>query len=329
MKVMNNGSFVISLDFELLWGVRDKRSIESYGDNIKNVHQIIPRLLDLFSKYEISATFSTVGFIFMKNKKELLENYPATLPNYANVLLSPYSNHIQSIDDNGSEDIYHFAPDLINEIKKHSNHEIGTHTFSHYYCLESGQTLDEFRADISKAVQVAERVQIEITSIIFPRNQYSDLYLNACAELGIKCYRGNEESWLYKAKSGENETKIRRIFRLADAYVNLSGYNCYPYSEISNFFPINIPSSRLLRPYSDKLNFLDNLKQKRITKAMTYAAKNNQVFHLWWHPHNFGNNQNENFQFLEKILIHYKKLNESFNFKSFTMSNLASEISNG
>ena len=31
---MNYGKFVISLDFELFWGVRDSRTISSYGSNI-------------------------------------------------------------------------------------------------------------------------------------------------------------------------------------------------------------------------------------------------------------------------------------------------------
>ena len=39
------------------------------------------------------------------------------------------------------------------------------------------------------------------------------------------------------------------------------------------------------RPYG----FFKKLKMKRIKAQMTYAAKNDKLFHLWWHPHNFGN----------------------------------------
>jgi hypothetical protein len=31
---MDTGKFVISLDFELMWGVRDTQTIEKYGDAI-------------------------------------------------------------------------------------------------------------------------------------------------------------------------------------------------------------------------------------------------------------------------------------------------------
>ena len=47
---MKTGKFVISLDFELMWGVRDKRTINDYGQNILNVHQVIPQTLELFRK---------------------------------------------------------------------------------------------------------------------------------------------------------------------------------------------------------------------------------------------------------------------------------------
>ncbi len=61
---------------------------------------------------------------------------------------------------------------------------------------------------------------------------------------------------------------------------------------------------------------------------MAYAAKNGLTYHLWWHPHNFGINVEENFSFLEKILIHYRKLNKEYNFQSVNMNQLAEELCN-
>ena len=42
------GGFVISLDFELMWGVRDRRGIADYGANILGARRAVPRLLDLY-----------------------------------------------------------------------------------------------------------------------------------------------------------------------------------------------------------------------------------------------------------------------------------------
>jgi hypothetical protein len=77
------GAFVISLDFELMWGVRDKRTIADYGCNILGVRQAVPALLDLFATRQIACTWATVGFLFCADKDELMASLPARLPAYA------------------------------------------------------------------------------------------------------------------------------------------------------------------------------------------------------------------------------------------------------
>ncbi len=62
---------------------------------------------------------------------------------------------------------------------------------------------------------------------------------------------------------------------------------------------------------------------------MTYAAQKGLVYHLWWHPHNFGEDVSNNFSFLEKILIHYSQLNEKFGFESVSMQGLSKALHNG
>lgn len=56
-----------------------------------------------------------------------------------------------------------------------------------------------------------------------------------------------------------------------------------------------------LRPYSRSLAFGEPLKVKRILDSIEYAAKHSQIYHLWWHPHNFGLHIEENINQLEKI----------------------------
>ena len=61
---------------------------------------------------------------------------------------------------------------------------------------------------------------------------------------------------------------------------------------------------------------------------MKHAAKHNEMFHLWFHPHNFGTYTENNFLNLEKIFKQYSALNLKYNFKSETMSGLASKVVN-
>lgn len=319
-----NGYFIISLDFELYWGVRDKRTLKNYGENIKNVRTVVPRLLELFRQHDIHATWATVGFLFHNSKNELVSAVPALKPDYPNKKLNPYL-YLDKIGVNEKEDIFHYGLSLIELIKSFPEQEIGSHTYSHYYCLEEGQTLKTFEADLKTAITVAKKNNIELKSLVFPRNQVNEIYLQKCKELGFTSYRGCEPSWFYEERSGREESYFRRAVRLLDAYVNISGENCLSLSKIKSDFPLNFHSSRFLRPYNSSLFFLEPLRLKRILKSMTYAAQEKQVFHLWWHPHNFGKNMDENFSFLNKILEHFNSLKSNEQFQSRNMQEIANE----
>src|SRR5881392_4153933 len=98
MSPIQKGLFIISLDFELMWGVRDKKTVHSYGKNIQGVREVIPALLDLFDQYDIHATFATVGFLFCRNKYELIHHVPSNLPHYYLKKYSPYeSNYLEAV----------------------------------------------------------------------------------------------------------------------------------------------------------------------------------------------------------------------------------------
>ena len=87
---MQYGALVISLDFELLWGVRDKRTIADYGANILGVRQVVPALLDLFAERNIACTWATVGLLFFATNKALLAALPAHKPRYTDARISSY-----------------------------------------------------------------------------------------------------------------------------------------------------------------------------------------------------------------------------------------------
>jgi peptidoglycan/xylan/chitin deacetylase (PgdA/CDA1 family) len=323
MKNSPTGKFVISLDFELFWGVRDVSTIEKYGENILGARKAIPRILELFDAYDIHATFATVGFLFFDNKKDLLQGSPQLKPNYINEITSPYANILAEIKDNEEQDPYHFGLSLVKLIQQYPKNEIGTHTFSHYYCLEKGQTVEEFKADMIAAIDIAQQYGITLKSIVLPRNQFSGPYIKVCHELGITSFRGNEKVWFHAPQSLPDESLMKKIARFSDSFVNLSGHNCYSLDIIGREVPYNIPSSRFLRPYSDRLKYFEKLKLRRIFKSMEYAAKNGLVYHLWWHPHNFGVFLEENLNSLKNILEYYKQLEIKYNFQSTSMCEIS------
>jgi len=321
--MQKNGKFVISLDFELLWGMRDKKTSKNYRQNILHVWEVLPKIIEAFEKHNLRGTFATVGFLFASNKKELIKFCPANKPKYLDQNLSPYNGHFDLVKENQKFDRFHFASDLISLLQKYPNQEIATHTFSHYYCLEKGQTINQFKSDILAAQEIAKTKGISLKSLVFPRNQFNEEYLDCLEELGITAYRGNEKVWFHNPSNGDGENLFKRGFRFIDRYINISGNNCYDLDSLSTKIPHDIPSSRFLSPFSPKLKFLDHLRFRRIKMSMTYAAKNKKIFHLWWHPHNFSIHQKENFLFLNKILLHYNHLNAKFGFESLSMNDLS------
>ena len=87
----NYGTFVISLDFELFWGVIDNKDIAQYQDNLAGVHSAVLKILETFEKYKIHATWATVGFLFFNSKEELVCSFPDKKPSYIDSSLSPYN----------------------------------------------------------------------------------------------------------------------------------------------------------------------------------------------------------------------------------------------
>ena len=150
-----SGKLVISLDFELMWGVRDKRTISDYGDAVLNVRQVVPELLDRFAGLGIRATWATVGFLFCKSRDEMIDHAPSIRPAYTNLRLSPYAALESEVGRNEDEDPYHFGRSLIDRIKDTEGQEIATHTYSHFCSLEDGHSCEAFEADLEAAKSVA------------------------------------------------------------------------------------------------------------------------------------------------------------------------------
>lgn len=325
---MKNGHFVISLDFELHWGLFDLLSVQEYQENLVNVNIVVDRLLDLCKKYDVKLTFATVGFLFAKNRKELIKYSPSLKPTYKKEELNPYAL-FNEIGNSEKDDPYHFGHSILKKIQSSKAHEIGTHTFSHYYCNEAGQTIEQFTDDIKSAINIANNYGIATTSIVFPRNMVNPDALDSCEELGISSYRGTEKAYIYRIdpKKKHYDWLLVRGLRLLDSYVNITGNNIYDIVSINKTSNIiNLPSSAFLRPYSNSLKSFEKLKLRRIKNGMRRAAKQNKLYHLWWHPHNFGANIDENFNNLEKIFQEYHKLNNTHNFSSETMTSLANKI---
>ncbi len=73
-KPFMEGIFTISLDFELHWGVFDKKDRREREACYRNTSSAGARMLELFSKYDVHVTWATVGACLPKTKSEWEQN---------------------------------------------------------------------------------------------------------------------------------------------------------------------------------------------------------------------------------------------------------------
>ena len=311
------GNFVISLDYELMWGVRDHATRATYGRNVLGGRQAIPAMLDLFHRRGVRATWATVGALLCESKDELVARMKQAAVS-RDVLGS-----LEEVGPDERRDPFHFGASLARRIASCEGHEIGTHTFSHRCALEPGETLKGFAADVSHALLQLREWGVRCRSIVFPRNQYSVAHVEACSLLGLTHFRGNERAWFYAPAAGDRQTKPRRLCRLADSYINLSGSNVSVPGG-GNEPLVNVAASRFLRPFDQRFARLDGLRLRRIEKAMEHAALTGGTFHLWWHPENFGVNLAENLGVLTRVLNIFDRLRGEHGMRSKAMYEIAS-----
>lgn len=318
---MQKGTLIISLDFELHWGRFDKYSPLEYLTYYRNTRKAIPRILDLFDKYQIHSTWATVGMLMAENWEEWENFSPKILPHFQREKLSAYfwKDRLKSVN----KDAF-FAPELVKMILDAPNQELGSHTFAHYYTGVQGSTQEGFLADLEAAQNISKsKFGHELKSLVFPRNQYNQATIETAAKAGFEFVRTNPGDWFWKNTA--SESLMKKVFRTGDTFFPLGERTSFEKPSISGSGIVSIPASRLLRPYNRNSVF-NQVRINRIKQELSEASKNSEMYHLWWHPHNFGHYPEENLKALESILMYVAELKEMTGFNSLNMEEAGTRL---
>ena len=307
------GTLIVSLDFELFWGMLDCSTLDAYGANVLGGRKAIPRLLELFQKYGIHATWAAVGFLFARDYEELQKYFPEAVPAYQDPALNPYPL-FETIGKNEEEAPCFYGASLLDLVAKTPGQEIGSHTFCHYYCREKGQTPEQFALDMAAAKQIAQDHGYSVTSVILPRNQCEPEYNAVLRKLGFTAYRDEENDWIHEKISIR---PLKRLLRLMDVYFPLTGLGGYEPKNEDGIW--NLVGSRMYKPILKPLRFMERVKIMRIKAQMHHAAKRGLTFHLWWHPHNIGVMTDAHLCQLGEIFSYYVELKEKYGMQSLNM----------
>lgn len=318
----NEGELVISLDFEMFWGMADVTKVADMAPVMKNVHNVVPRLLTLFEKYNIHATWATVGALMADGSDDFLRYLPDNLPRQTRQMLEKMGIVPENKEEMCPRDIL-FAPELVKAVADTEGQEIGTHTYSHYYCSEKDSKPEEYAAEIGAALKMAGAKGYEIDSAVFPRNQVADEYLEAMSGEKRLAFRGNESGMICEMRA--KKPKLGTLLWYVDNYIPLQKRTSYKLKDILDRGMLNIRSSRFFKPFRPKYSFAEKLKLRRYKKEMLKAAKKGEIYHMYWHPHNFAVDTEVNFTQMEELLAYYSELRRKYGMKSMNMREVAEQ----
>lgn len=284
------GTLVISLDFELRWGVLDivGQDIEKYKDNLLSVHENIPWMLKIFEERDIAVTWATVGALGCDDWNEFDRVKPKVEPTYKNKTMIYNNDFNRKIDPKGE---LYFAPELIRNILETPKQELGTHTFGHIYGTEPDVSYDELKIDLLTCKNfLFEKFGYKPESLVFPRNQM--IHENKLLEDEIiTTYRGNEQVEYLSADKQREHQFLNRIKIFFDA---MNPYISHAYNKDS-ILDGNILSSAMFRIYLPDL--LREMHLKKLKKNIL-NLKSDEIYHIWFHPHNLGTSQKKKDDFV-------------------------------
>lgn len=318
------GALVISIDLELHWGVRDFMApSDAVVDQLVASRAMVIKLAELFAARDIRATWAIVGMLFAASAAELDRFSPASRPSYLRAELDPYSEAVGHDED---ADPLHLAASLITWLTGVPGQEIGSHTFSHYCCLEHGHGDSALRADLAAARAIAEARGITLRSLVLPRNQWRPDLTEVVLESGFDCIRGPQPGWVNRPRRFEETPLVVRNLRRADGYLGGRPPSTFGWGELLGPTGLcNVPASLLLRPWSPGRRALEPLRRARLISGLRQAARRGRIFHLWWHPENFVAHPGPNLEALEGVFEEFDRLASTEGLRSLTMGDVADE----
>ncbi len=319
------GALVISLDFELAWGVRDVLDVAgAYRGHLLGARDVVPRMLDAFARHDVAATWATVGILFAGSREEALAHAPVERPAYAVPRLDPYvALEGDEVGDDERRDPLHFAASLVRLVATAPRQELASHSYSHLYPMERGVTPAAIAADLAAARGIGRAHGHELRSLVIPRHQVRAVDLPLIAAAGFTAHRGPEPNGLNRPRPGVGGPLLLRAGRFIDTYVSITGANDSDWPTVDGHGLVDVPESRFLRPAIARFRPLEPMRVARVVRAMETAARLGTVCHVWWHPHNFGVDQDANLANLEAVLRAFERLRDAHGMASLSMHEVA------
>lgn len=309
----------MSLDFELAWGMRDL-----LGDGAQHREcmitreQVVPELLKLFEKYEVPATWCTVGQLLDKEipspAAEHFSQFEAPKHAWAR---RPWFEGVPSGFEEEIPD--YLCPSLIDDICSiEPKQEIGSHGFSHAIFGDAGCSRACAESELKASVERARRLGLDLESMVFPRNEKG--HLDLLKDHGFSCYRGKSQSIFPRHWP-------KPLHQLSHVFAVLSQRCVYPVVPRKDEFGLwDIPASMMLFPAHGIRRFVPMcFRVRRAQRGLDAAVQAKQIFHLWFHPINLAYETEGMLAAMDEILSYASSLRDAGQLRFRSMGQIARE----
>jgi hypothetical protein len=289
-----SGIFTISLDFELIWGTLDKPKHSRFRRLCAiEREQVIDRLLALFAEYRISATWCTVGHLFLDQDRD------------------------KGVHSTDADAPIFYGRDLIEKIRGcKTPQEIGSHTFTHRIFDDPSCTPSMAEEELAASIRAASEIGLRMTSFAFPRNRIA--HLDLLPKYGFTSYRGQDARWY--ERTGRRRW-FHRAGHLADMFFAPTPTPVLPIWHEEGLW--EIPGSMLFTPSHGMRRIVPaKARVHRARKGLRRAADTKKIFHLWFHPTDVVVRKDAMLEGLRQILETASELRDAGNLSILNMSDI-------
>lgn len=299
--------FIISLDTELAWGTRGNKK---YQEHYNQKREVVNKLLALFVKYDIKATWAVVGHLFL-DKCEKVDGvaHPA--------IISPRSDWFDvdpASDINQASEWY--GKDIVAKILACPiKQEIGCHTFSHIDVPRCNREC--FVSELDECQKLAGQLNLELKSFVYPKNRVA--MTDVLEEKNFSCYRDRDANWFSLLNN-----RFKKIAHVLDNYLCLPLKSVAPTKGDGLW---SLPGSYFYVHKNGWAKFLPiSFRVKKVKSGINSAVKQKQIFHLWFHPFNLASDPEGLLHGLEEIFIYFKKMQSEGLIENMTMAETANYL---
>jgi peptidoglycan/xylan/chitin deacetylase (PgdA/CDA1 family) len=277
------GTFVLSLDFELIWGTLDGHGSEPFWRACERERsEVFGALLALLEEFEIPATWCVVGHLMLDSCAPVNgRKHPEIVrPTHAWQQGDWFSR--DPCSDERRAPIFYGRSLVERLLAARVPQEIGCHSFSHVIFGDSGCSPETAASELRACVQAAGELGITLHSFSFPRNRVG--HLDVLRDYGFTCFRGTEPTWYMRG--GRAVGWFKRAPHLVDVVVARPPPVVVP--ERTQGL-INIPASMMYFPaHGARRHIPISRRVWRVLKGVECAARDRRIMHLWFHPTNLA-----------------------------------------